>query len=92
MLAGALSEQIISLFGDRVLAFDTAAARVYASLVVRARAQGCPIAVADGQIAAICVSRGATLATRNTKDFTDTGVDLINPWGWGNDTCGGSGA
>ncbi len=31
-------------------------------------------------IAAICRSRGALLATRNTKDFADLGVELIDPW------------
>jgi predicted nucleic acid-binding protein len=34
----------------------------------------------DAQIAAICRSRAATLATRNTNDFTDTGIALVNPW------------
>ena len=32
------------------------------------------------QIAAICRARGAALATRNTKDFRDTGIDVIDPW------------
>lgn len=31
-------------------------------------------------IAAIARSRGATLATRNIKDFSDCGIDPINPW------------
>jgi hypothetical protein len=31
-------------------------------------------------IAAVTRSRGATLATRNIKDFSDCGIDLINPW------------
>jgi predicted nucleic acid-binding protein len=35
-------------------------------------------------IAAITQSRGATLATRNSKDFNNCGIDLINPW----DACG----
>jgi len=30
--------------------------------------------------AAICESRGAVLATRNLRDFRDTGIDLIDPW------------
>jgi hypothetical protein len=25
-------------------------------------------------------SRGASLATRNVKDFEDCGVDVVNPW------------
>jgi len=41
---------------------------------------GRPIAVADAQIAAICRDLGATLATRNTAGFEETGIELINPW------------
>jgi predicted nucleic acid-binding protein len=41
---------------------------------------GRPIGVADAQIAAICRDSGATLATRNTPDFEETGVKLIDPW------------
>jgi predicted nucleic acid-binding protein len=35
---------------------------------------------ADGLIAATALVHGLTLVTRNTKDFADTGVTLINPW------------
>ena len=31
-------------------------------------------------IAATALTHGLTLATRNTADFSDTGIDLINPW------------
>jgi len=36
--------------------------------------------VADAQIAAICRTLDAALATRNTGDFSETGIELINPW------------
>lgn len=39
-----------------------------------------PIATAVAQIAAICATREATPATRNTGDFEGTGIDLVNPW------------
>ena len=41
---------------------------------------GLPIDGFDGQIAAICRTRGAALATRNAKDFEETGIDVIDPW------------
>jgi hypothetical protein len=41
---------------------------------------GRPIGVADAQIAAICRDVGAMLATRNTADFEETGIELLNPW------------
>jgi len=34
----------------------------------------------DAQIAAICRVLAATLATRKTSDFANTGVNLIDPW------------
>ncbi len=38
------------------------------------------MAIADAQIAAICLANDAALATRNIRDFEETGVELINPW------------
>ena len=67
-------------FQGRVLAFDEQAASRYAEIVSRRERLGRPIGVADAQIAAIFRATGATLATRNTDDFEETGIDLINPW------------
>lgn len=41
---------------------------------------GLPIHMADAQIAAICRAHGAMCATRNTRDFAQTGVNLFDPW------------
>ena len=67
-------------FAGRVLPFDSAAARAYAAIAATRRADGRPAALADAQMAAIARSRGMALATRNTGDFTDMGVDLLDPW------------
>lgn len=67
-------------FSGRIEAFDDAAARQYPQVVTVRDRLGRPITLADAQIAAICRARGARLATRNTSDFEDTGVSLINPW------------
>ena len=48
-------------------------------VVVRERA-GRPISMADAQIAAICRSHGASLATRNVDDFENIDLKIINPW------------
>lgn len=63
-----------------ILPFDTAAAEHYATILSTRESAGSPISTADAQIAAICRANGAVCATRNTRDFTGTGVELINPW------------
>lgn len=67
-------------FEGRIFGFDSEAAPVYARIAARRRALGAPISQADAQIAAIARTHGATLATRNIVDFTDCGIDLVNPW------------
>jgi predicted nucleic acid-binding protein len=62
----------------RVFPFDRDAAQLYPLIVLQRRAMR--LATADGQIAAIARSRGASIATRNIGDFEHTGVQLINPW------------
>jgi predicted nucleic acid-binding protein len=79
-LDSSLARVLASAFQERFLAFDQYAAREYGTLVPARRAQGHPISAPDAQIAAIATSRGATLATRNVKDFLDTGIDVVNPW------------
>jgi predicted nucleic acid-binding protein len=79
-LAAAIHSLLGDDFGGRVLAFDEQAARRYAEIVSRRERLGRPIGFPDAQIAAICRAIGATLATRNTDDFEETGIDLIIPW------------
>ena len=64
----------------RILSFDRAAARAYAIIYADRRLRGRPTSPSDCQIAAIALVHGMAVATRNTSDFTDCGVDLINPW------------
>ena len=74
------ADEIFAAFPRQVLPFDLAAAGAYADVVTVRENLGIPIDGFDAQIAAICRSQAATLATRNTKDFTETGIPLINPW------------
>jgi len=67
-------------FRERILPFDSAAARHYAEIASRRRREGRPIEEADCQIAAISRSHGAVLVTRNVRDFEATGVDVVDPW------------
>lgn len=76
----ALARELFADLKDLVLPFDVQAAHHYAEIVAGRDATGRPIATADGQIAAVCATWEATLATRNISDFESTGIDLVNPW------------
>lgn len=76
----ALKELMAELFGSRILSFNQQAALAYAPLISRARSSGCLITVADGQIAAIAIVHGFTIATRDVAPFVAAGVPVINPW------------
>jgi predicted nucleic acid-binding protein len=73
-------ETTLQAFTGSVLAYDEVAARHYARLQQARREAGRPLAVEDGMIAATCIAHGATLATRNTDDFTGLDLALIDPW------------
>ena len=77
-----LAEQMFQEdFPYRCLPFDCEAAREYALIVSERNRQGHPISVEDAQIAAIAGTAGLSLATRNTKDFSNiTGLQLVDPW------------
>ena len=79
-LADTLAAMLEQDFAGRILPFDLEAAVIYAELAAGGEAKGRPVAMVDGQIAAICLAQGATLATRNLKHFGGLGLVLVNPW------------
>jgi len=79
-LEDAIRPIFASEFEGRVLPFDSEAAEAYAELSALRRKIGRPISQSDAQIAAIALSRGASLVTRNAIDFRDIGLTIINPW------------
>lgn len=80
MLGQAL-DGLMGMFRGRILPFDTDAARHYAELAVAARTKGRGFPVPDGYIAAIAVSRGFIVASRDTAPFEAAAIAVINPWG-----------
>lgn len=80
----ALAEAIAIFFAERletpVLAFDEPAALQYARIFAQRRQSGRPISEMDCQIAAIALTGGYAVATRNDTDFAHCGIDVINPW------------
>ena len=80
-LQSAIERLFVDEFPGRILPFDSDSALAYPKIVARRAQLGHPISQFDALIAAVCQSRNATLATRNTGDFEDCGLTIVNPWG-----------
>lgn len=78
-LAAALAD-LLDVFDDRILPFDTLAARRHAELAVAARAAGRGFPMPDGYIAAIATVHGFAVATRDKTAFTAAGLTVLDPW------------
>ncbi|MDP9054149.1 MAG: type II toxin-antitoxin system VapC family toxin [Acidobacteriota bacterium] len=79
VLEGAVDSMFRELKGH-IMDFDEPAAHAFAHISAERRRLGRPIGELDAQIAAIALSHGAAIATRNVRDFADCGVELIDPW------------
>jgi len=73
-------EGLMGIFKERVLPFDLDAAKRYAELAVMARVAGRGFPTPDGYIAAIAVSRGFIVASRDTAPYMAASVKVIDPW------------
>ena len=69
-------ELVLGEYSDHILTFTATEAQVWGRLMVPH-----PHNALDKQIAAIALTYGLTLVTRNTKDFSHCGVKLLNPFG-----------
>lgn len=64
-----------------VFPFDQEVASAWAGLVAGLQGQGIRLPIKDSMIAATAVVHGLTVVTRNVRDFEQTGVKLVNPFG-----------
>jgi predicted nucleic acid-binding protein len=76
----AVEKMFAEQFEGRILPFDEEAARLFARIVASRNTAGRPISQMDAMIAAIARSNRAVLSTRNTADFDQCGIQVINPW------------
>lgn len=67
-------------FGDRILPVDTQIALIWGNLLASTRKEGIGLSVMDGWIAATAIAQDLTLVTRNTKDFENLPLTLLDPW------------
>ena len=71
---------ITKAFEQRILSFNEDAANHYAEIMAHKKEIGRPMSIPDGQIAAVARSNELSIATRNTRDFDECGIILINPF------------
>jgi len=68
-------ERVLTIYKKRILPVSLTSARLAAGLGLIQ-----PISMPDAYLAATALEHKLVLATRNTSDFTGTGVTLVNPW------------
>lgn len=62
------------------LPWDAAVSRRWATLVVDLKRKGTNLPLLEGMIAATALEHDLTLVTRNTRDFSKTGVKTFDPF------------
>ena len=75
-----IERDLAAQFQGRILPFDQEAAVIWGEIMGDGDRTGRPKPMADAQVAAVARRHGLTLVTRNTRDFTDMSVALIDPW------------
>jgi predicted nucleic acid-binding protein len=72
-----LEQDLAVYFSGRLLPVDAATADAWGQLSARVQR---PLPAIDGLLAATAIRHGMSLVTRNTHDFEDLGLSVINPW------------
>lgn len=80
LLNKALTELLLVLFDNRILAFNRESAIVYGALVANARLKGVNVSSGDAQIAAIAKVHGFSVGTLDAGPFEAMGIPVIKPW------------
>lgn len=79
-LEEAFQQTLKNILEGRILPFDEGAALAAGELAAERRRHGIAVDMRDTQIAGIAIAKRSAIATRNTKDFKDLAVPVINPW------------
>ena len=81
-LAGRFRDLLDELFEDRVVSWTLADAQACARIMEEKRRRGEQLddQVPNAFLAACAASRGLGVATRNVREFRNTGVEVVDPW------------
>jgi predicted nucleic acid-binding protein len=72
-----LETDLPAFFAGRILPVDAQVADRWGRLLTAA---GRPLPAIDSLLAASAAQHGLSMVTRNSRDFADLGLDVINPW------------
>jgi toxin FitB len=79
-LAEWLDQDLPRRFDRRMIPVEAAVATAWGDLMAFAKRKGKGLSSMDGFIAATAIAHDLVLATRNTKDFADFGLKIVDPW------------
>jgi predicted nucleic acid-binding protein len=75
-----LESDLLPRFEQRVLSVNTEIALHWGELRGQLLRKGRPLSLFDSLIAATAAVHGFSVVTRNTRDFRNMGVMVVNPW------------
>lgn len=67
-------------FQHRILSITAQTMLTWGALTARLEKEGHPMPVMDSLIAATVIENNLSLITRNVADFSQCGIQIINPW------------
>ena len=67
-------------FSGRILPIDAQVADRWGLLAAQAKRWGAPLPIIDGLLAATALHHNLTVVTRHAGDFTNSQVQVLNPW------------
>ena len=75
-----LNVDLQTRFSSQILPIDAAVADRWGLLAAQANSRGVSLPIIDGLLAATALHYNLTVVSRNTKDFTNAQVPVLNPW------------
>ena len=75
-----LELELKTRFSNRILPIDDEVVERWVVLSARSKAQGMPLALIDGLLAATALHHQLAIVTRNVADFIQTDVSIVSPW------------